>query len=126
MTESTCTRRLFLLGTATTFAGAVLAACGDSGSAKEIGAADVPVGGSIAFDGFIIAQPKAGEYKAYSQTCPHQGAPISKLEGLKATCPKHTSVFDLSDGHVVSGPSRAPMAAAKVEKKGDKLAVSSK
>ncbi|AKK04339.1 Rieske (2Fe-2S) protein [Corynebacterium epidermidicanis] len=123
MTEHVCSRRLFLLGTATTFAGAVLAACG-SEKGKEIAIQDVPVGGSIAVDGFIIAQPTAGVYKAYSQTCPHQGATISQLDGLKATCPKHTSVFDLNDGSVVSGPSRAPMKAAKAEKKGDKLSIS--
>lgn len=117
---------MFLLGTATTFAGAVLAACGSTAKAKELPASDVPVGGAIAFDGFIIAQPTAGEYKAYSQTCPHQGAEISKIDGLKATCPKHQSVFDLHDGHVLSGPSRAPMGVAKVDKKGDKLAVTGK
>ena len=71
---------MFLLGTATTFAGAFLAACG-SEPAVEVAAADVPVGSATIFDGFIIAQPTEGTYVAYSQTCPHQRNPITEVEG---------------------------------------------
>ncbi|QGU03276.1 3-phenylpropionate dioxygenase ferredoxin subunit [Corynebacterium kalinowskii] len=113
---------MFLLGTATTFAGAVLAACG-SEKAGGVAISDVPVGSAVLVDNFIIAQPSAGVYKAYSNVCPHQGADINKIEGGQAICPKHNSVFSLEDGSVVSGPARGAMAPAKLTKEGDQLQV---
>lgn len=111
---------MFLIGTATTFAGAVLAACG-SEKAASVAISDVPVGSGVLVDQFIIAQPEAGVYKAYSNVCPHQGAEISKIEGGQAVCPKHNSVFKLDDGSVVAGPARGAMAPAKLTKEGDQL-----
>lgn len=52
-----CSRRLFLLGTATTVAGAFLAACGEE-PPLEVAKAEVPVGSAIIADGYIIAQPE--------------------------------------------------------------------
>lgn len=122
MSEHTCSRRLFLVGTATTFAGAVLAACG-ADKAASIGAQDVPVGSGVVVDKFIIAQPSPGVYKAYSNVCPHQGAEVTKIDDGQATCPKHNSVFQLADGAVVSGPSRAGLTPAKLSAEGDKLKI---
>ncbi|MEJ5997962.1 Rieske (2Fe-2S) protein [Corynebacterium sp. H130] len=113
---------MFLIGTATTFAGAVLAACG-SEKAGDIAIKDVPLGSAVLVGEFIIAQPEAGVYKAYSNVCPHQGAAINKIEGDTAICPKHNSVFKLSDGSVTSGPARGAMAPAKLTKEGDQLHV---
>ena len=62
-----CSRRMFLLGTATTFAGAYAAACGSSPSA-DIAATEIPIGSAKIVDGVIFTQPKEGEFKAYSQT----------------------------------------------------------
>ena len=50
-----CSRRMFLLGSATTVAGAFLAACGEEPSV-EVAKAEVPVGSAIIADGFIIAE----------------------------------------------------------------------
>ena len=122
--DFTCSRRMFLLGTATTFAGAFLAACGSEPSV-EVAAADVPVGSAVIFDGFIIAQPTAGNYVAYSQTCPHQRNPITEVEGDTVRCTHHDSVFNIADGSVVSGVARDPLYPAKVEQSGDTLSVSS-
>lgn len=52
-----CSRRMFLLGTATTFAGAYAAACGSSPSA-EIAATEIPIGSAKIVDGVIFTQPK--------------------------------------------------------------------
>lgn len=120
MTDFECSRRLFLVGTATTFAGAVLAACGKD-KAAGVKIADVPVGSAVLVDSFIIAQPEPGVFKAYANTCPHQGATINKIDGDKAVCPKHNSVFKLSDGSPVSGPARGGMTPAKLTKDGDQL-----
>ena len=124
MSEFSCNRRMFLLGTATTFAGAFLAACG-SEPAVEVAAADVPVGSATIFDGFIIAQPTEGTYVAYSQTCPHQRNPITEVEGDTVRCTYHDSVFNIADGAVVSGVARDPLSPATVEQEGDTLSVSS-
>lgn len=104
-----CSRRMFLLGSATTLAGVVLAACGgDADKAKEIAVSEVPVGSAVIVGDFILAQPTAGEYKAYSAACTHQRAKITKV-----------------DGSVVSGLARDPLKAATVEVTGDTATVTS-
>ena len=115
---TTCSRRLFLLVTATTFAGAYLAACGKEPSA-EIAATEIPVGSAIIVDKVIFAQPTEGEFKAYSQTCPHQQSLITKIEGLTATCTSHYSSFDLATGEVTGGPSPKPLTEYGVENDGE-------
>lgn len=117
-----CSRRMFLLGSATTVAGAFLAACGEEPSV-EIAKAEVPVGSAIIADGFIIAQPQPGTYLAYSQRCPHQRNLITKVEGDQVRCTAHNSVFKLADGSVVQGPARDPMETASIKEAGDKLNV---
>lgn len=117
-----CSRRMFLLGSATTVAGAFLAACGEEPSV-EIAKAEVPVGSAIIADGFIIAQPQPGTYLAYSQRCPHQRNLITKVEGDQVRCTAHNSVFKLADGSVVQGPARDPLETASLSETGDTLNV---
>ncbi|MCQ9334430.1 Rieske (2Fe-2S) protein [Corynebacterium phoceense] len=112
-----CSRRAFLLGTATTFAGAYLAACGQEPTA-EVAATEIPVGSGIIVDGVIFAQPEEGVFKAYSTTCPHQQNPISKIQGGNAICTKHMSTFDLATGEVVTGPAPTGLTAFGVESDG--------
>ncbi|KQB87013.1 Rieske (2Fe-2S) protein [Corynebacterium lowii] len=118
-----CSRRLFLVGSATTFAGAVLAACG-SGPTEEVAASDVPVGSATIVGDFIIAQPEEGQYRVYSTTCPHQSSKITEVEGETVRCPAHNSVFSLADGSVVDGPARSPLTEGTVEENGTNLRVS--
>lgn len=113
----TCSRRMFLLGTATTFAGAFLAACGKPAPA-EVAATQVPVGSAVIVDKFIIAQPTEGNFVAYSTTCPHQGSPITQVDGSTVRCPSHGSVFDITTGDVVSGPATTGMTSAPVTEDG--------
>ena len=119
----TCSRRTFILGTATTFAGAFLAACGQEPS-DEVAKTDVPVGSAVILNRFIIAQPTEGTFVAYSAVCPHQGSKITVVNGDTVRCTKHGSVFDIADGSVVSGPSDKPMADAALEDDGATLAAS--
>lgn len=116
-----CSRRLFLLGTATTFAGA-LVACGSS--EQNIPQQDVPVGSAVIVGEYIIAQPTAGEYKAYTTVCPHQGRQISEISGTEAICHAHKSHFDLATGEPVAGPARAPLEEVPLQSDGDSLRVS--
>jgi len=117
MEPHTCNRRLFLIGTATTFAGALLAACGSQ--KQTIDANDVPVGSAVIVGDFIITQPTTGVYHAYSAKCPHQGAKITQVNGDTVTCTNHNSVFSITDGAPVSGPSRAGLMEAKLKTDGN-------
>ncbi|MFP7365415.1 Rieske (2Fe-2S) protein [Corynebacterium callunae] len=122
MTESalSCSRRTFILGTATTFAGAFLAACGTSPN-NEVAATEVPVGSAVTLDTVIIAQPTEGNFVAYSATCPHAGSRITKVEGDTVRCLNHNSVFKISDGSVVSGPAETGLTSATLTQNGDQL-----
>ncbi len=118
-----CSRRTFLLGTATTFAGAFLAACG-SNPPKEIAATEVPVGSAVILGSVIIAQPMEGEFLAYSSACPHQGNFITKVEGDVVTCTKHNSKFSIMDGSLISGPAATGLSEANLTREGDTLSAS--
>lgn len=112
-----CSRRTILLGTATTFAGVFLAACGKAPSA-DVAATEVPVGSAVIVDNIIIAQPSEGQFVAYSTTCPHQGSPITEVDGDTVRCPSHGSTFDIATGEPVSGPATSGMTTVPVREEG--------
>ncbi|MDO5032212.1 Rieske 2Fe-2S domain-containing protein [Corynebacterium sp.] len=112
-----CSRRIFLLGSATTFAGAYLAACGKAPSA-EIAATEIPVGSAVIIDKVIFTQPTEGQFKAYSQTCPHQGSLITEIQGMTATCTTHYTSYDLNTGEPTGGPGTKPLEEYGVESDG--------
>lgn len=80
----------------------------------SVEAAQVPVGGGIVLPGenVVITQPEAGEYRAFSAICTHQGCPVSSVEARGIKCPCHSSFFDPSSGAVVAGP--APTALSTI------------
>jgi Rieske Fe-S protein len=88
--------------------------------------ADVPVGGGVIMqDGnFVVTQPTAGTFKAFSSVCTHQGCPVSEVSNGAIICTCHGSLFSVKDGSVISGPARRALAAAKVTQSGDSLVVS--
>lgn len=122
---STCprgclSRRAVLLGAgaAAVGAGMLVAGCtaadtsGATGASADepagtpVGqASDVPVDSARIFDavGVVVTQATAGNYAAFSTTCPHQGCAVSTVEGANIVCPCHGSTFTL-DGSVVRGP----------------------
>ncbi|MFJ3583601.1 Rieske (2Fe-2S) protein [Streptomyces sp. NPDC090127] len=122
---------------------AALAACGSGGGSgtdgkggsgggadapAEAGAplaktADIPVGGGKVIDGrgVVITQPKAGEFKAFSSTCTHQGCAVSGVADGVITCPCHQSLFDFSDGSVKGGPATAPLPPTPIQVDGDSI-----
>lgn len=131
-TDTGLTRRHALSGTALAAVGLpVLAACGDdgggaagpggSGSSSAAGSgsglsgalastSDIPEGGGAVFadEGVVVTQPTAGEFKAFSSTCTHQGCAVS---GVTSTidCACHGSRFGLADGAPESGPATEPL-----------------
>ena len=71
-----------------------------------------------------MTQPKAGEFKAFSAICTHQGCPVSKVEGGTIDCPCHFSRFSIVDGSVKDGPAPSPLPEKQVTVTGDTLTVS--
>ena len=95
----------------------------------EIGSiSQVPVGGSAAFtipttsEPGIVLQPTAGNFVAYNAVCPHAGCTVSYYKANDAiVCPCHTSIFKVSDGSLVSGPSPTGLATLNVVERNGNL-----
>lgn len=95
----------------------------------EIGsAAQVAVGGSASFtipssqEPGIVLQPTAGNFVAYNAVCPHAGCTVSYYKSNDAlVCPCHTSIFKVSDGSLVSGPSPTGLATLNVVERNGNL-----
>jgi len=112
---------------------AVLAACSGPGSAAgggpspsgslTVAKSAVPSGSGMIKNGFIVTQPSAGTFKAFSNICTHQGCPITDISGATIQCNCHGSQFNL-DGSVKRGPAARPLTAAKLAAHGSNLDVS--
>ncbi len=122
---SPCSRRRFLLGTAATAAGALVAACAPKSAVERVAAADIPVGGGVVIGSYVITQPEEGKFAAYSSVCPHQNGRINQVRDGVMICPDHGSEFDIATGNVVAGPSRHPAGQAPLSAEGNELIVGS-
>jgi Rieske Fe-S protein len=123
--------------------GGLVAACGSGGDAAASSpaaptgaagtgaplakAADVPVGGGVvvADAAIVVTQPTAGDFKAFSAVCTHQGCLVGSVQNNEITCPCHGSVFSATDGSVISGPASAPLASAGVMVSGGNIVLRS-
>lgn len=87
------------------------------------GTADVPVGGGLIFadQDLVVTQPVAGEFKAFSATCTHQGCTVFEVAGGTMNCPCHGSKFSVADGSVSAGPAPAPLAEKAIAVTGDSI-----
>ncbi|SIN44405.1 Rieske (2Fe-2S) protein [Micromonospora cremea] len=136
------TRRSLLRSAGAIGASAVLAACGsdDSTSGATTGTAptggaspgpagalsstsDIPVGGGKIFDkqGVVVTQPKAGEFKGFSNICTHQGCPVASVQGGTINCNCHGSRFSIEDGSVKHPPATRPLPPKAIKVEGDKI-----
>ncbi|MFF0087112.1 Rieske (2Fe-2S) protein [Streptomyces canus] len=112
-----------------------LNACGsedDSSSSSSDSAAggsvlaktsDIPEGGGKIFkdSGVVVTQPTAGEFKAFSSKCTHQGCAVSGITNGVITCPCHKSEFSVTDGSVKKGPATQPLPEEKITVSGDSI-----
>nr|WTB29786.1 Rieske (2Fe-2S) protein [Streptomyces sp. NBC_00830] len=89
--------------------------------------ADIPEGGGKIFadEGVVVTQPKAGEFKAFSSKCTHQGCAVSSVSDGTINCPCHGSKFDAATGDVTGGPATEPLPAATITVKGDSIMLAS-
>ncbi|MFF9059279.1 Rieske (2Fe-2S) protein [Streptomyces sp. NPDC101213] len=109
------------------------AAGGGSGSAAAGGGAaagaalattaDIPEGGGKVFADrkVVVVQPTAGEYKAYSAVCTHQGCAVKSIADGVINCPCHNSNFSVADGSVKSGPATKPLPEVPISVSGDSI-----
>ncbi|MBA8825203.1 Rieske Fe-S protein [Saccharopolyspora lacisalsi] len=90
----------------------------DQPKATLIELAAVPVGGTVVTkgpDGKPVAVTRSGESEvtAHSAVCTHMGCTV-KAAGDQLRCPCHGSVFEASNGDVVTGPAKTPLGAVPV------------
>lgn len=72
---------------------------------------EVPVGGGVVLAGaaVVLTQPEAGEFRAFSTTCTHEGCPVDEVVGDEIVCPCHGSRFSIADGSRTEGPASEPL-----------------
>ncbi|MFL1376192.1 MULTISPECIES: Rieske (2Fe-2S) protein [unclassified Nocardiopsis] len=72
---------------------------------------EVPVGGGVVLAGaaVVLTQPEAGEFRAFSTTCTHEGCPVDEVVGDEIVCPCHGSRFSIADGSRTDGPASEPL-----------------
>jgi nitrite reductase/ring-hydroxylating ferredoxin subunit len=109
-----------------------LNACGsdDDGSSSASGTAlaktsEIPEGSGKIFKdaGVVVTQPTAGEFKAFSSKCTHQGCAVTGISNGVITCPCHKSEFSVTDGSVKKGPASQPLPEQKITVSGDSIAL---
>jgi len=91
---------------------------GAAGAVALAKVADVPTGGGVIAGDWVITQPVAGTFKAFTKVCTHQGCDVSKVDDGVIVCPCHNSKFSIEDGSPTSGPATKALAEKKVKADG--------
>jgi Rieske Fe-S protein len=94
---------------------------GGSGGATLAAVGDVPEGGGIIQGDYVITQPTAGEFRAFSKVCTHAGCDVNKIDGGQISCPCHNSKFSIDTGEPTSGPANKALPETKVKVDGDNI-----
>ncbi|GAA2208005.1 Rieske (2Fe-2S) protein [Nonomuraea monospora] len=83
---------------------------------------DIPEGGGKVFKNqkIVVTQPTAGEYKAFSAVCTHQGCTVDEVADT-INCPCHGSAFSITDGSVANGPATEPLEEKQIKVDGEKI-----
>lgn len=96
-------------------------ASGGAGGTVLAKTSDIPEGGGKIVGDVVVTQPVAGEFKAFSSKCTHQGCAVTEISGGTINCPCHNSRFDAADGSVKAGPATAPLPSAAITVDGDSI-----
>lgn len=94
-----------------------------AGATALAGTADIPVGGGAIFtdEKVVVTQPVAGEFRAFSAVCTHQGCTVNEVVDGTIDCPCHGSKFSITDGSPVAGPAKKPLPPRTVAVEGDSI-----
>lgn len=84
---------------------------------------DIPVGGGRVFPDFrlVVTQPTAGELKAFTAICTHDGCLLNAVADSTINCPCHGSRFAIADGAVVHGPAMRALTPRTITIQGDSI-----
>ncbi|MET9732451.1 Rieske (2Fe-2S) protein [Streptomyces sp. NPDC006458] len=96
----------------------------ETGAGTVLGrTSEIPEGGGKVFGDVkvVVTQPTAGEFKAFSSTCTHQGCQVKEIADGIIHCPCHLSEFSATDGSVKKGPATRPLPAEKITVEGDTI-----
>ncbi|WP_435768618.1 Rieske (2Fe-2S) protein [Nocardioides sp. SYSU DS0651] len=93
------------------------------GGSGLVATGDVPVGGGVVVneEELVVTQPTAGEFKAFTAICTHQGCLVGSVADGRIVCPCHNSTFSVADGSVTGGPASAPLDEIPVTVTGDRV-----
>jgi Rieske Fe-S protein len=121
------TRRQVLQTTGAAAVAAATAGCGFIGTGVQtvtqpsspvtLGpVSDVPLGGGHVYTDakVVVTQPTAGDYKAFTAVCTHQGCLVGSVSEGAIHCPCHGSAFSISDGSVLQGPATNALASEAI------------
>ncbi|MET9678556.1 Rieske 2Fe-2S domain-containing protein [Streptomyces sp. NPDC006482] len=94
-----------------------------SGAAPLARTSEIPVGGGTVFaeQKVVVTQPAAGEFKAFSAVCTHQGCLVNKVADGTIDCPCHGSKYRIADGSVAAGPAPRPLPAEQITVSGESI-----
>ena len=86
---------------------------------------DIPEGGGKIFktQNVVVTQPEAGEIKAFSATCTHQGCTVATVSNGTINCTCHGSRFSIVDGSVRNGPATKPLPEQDVSVQGGQISL---
>ena len=86
---------------------------GSGNGSVSVPSSSVPVGGGYVDKNnlVVVTQPQAGEYKAFTAVCTHQGCTVGTVSNNQIQCPCHGSIFSAKDGSVINGPATTALSA---------------
>lgn len=96
-----------------------------AGGDRLASTSDIPEGGGRVFPDqrVVVTQPEAGDFKAFSAVCTHQGCLVADVtDTINCTC--HGSRFSLTDGSPLEGPAGSPLGAQEITVEGDAISLS--
>ena len=85
-------------------------------SGPSVATSEVPVGGGVILPDadYVVTQPTAGKFKAFTKICTHQQCALTSVKDGTINCSCHGSKFSIDDGSVLSPPATSPLPETKV------------